>query len=299
MVQFINLPQSARGKLSDSLGQSIGGGLANFTGNYFANKKLEEVLNDPSMKNAELSERQTRLQSALSPYGQYGQNVLQKRLGIEQQIQQEQEQKKQNELQKKKSAVFSKSLKNEPLTPEEELLLAPEEQLAIAKHKQALDIANLRKKNDVEETKNTAQTAFNEMAGLLKGGYLGLGSNVKGTVFGGKYAEDPAQFKSLSGALESLLKEMVSKGTLSNARFNYIINELLPKPSDREAIIRGKMKGLAKILGLDASELESEKNIQTADNVQNKRPGFVKMKDPQGIERWIPENVAQQLQGSQ
>lgn len=92
MAQFVNLPQSARGRLSEALGQEIGGGLANFTGNYFANKALNKVVDDESLKDAPTSERLSKLQTALQPYGQFGQNVFQKRMAIEQQIQQEQEQ---------------------------------------------------------------------------------------------------------------------------------------------------------------------------------------------------------------
>jgi hypothetical protein len=116
------------------------------------------------------------------------------------------------------------------------------------------------KKDDSAEIKNTAQTSFNEMASLYKSGNLGIGSGVKGTLFGGKYAKDPAKFKTLTGGLEAMLVDMVSRGTLSNARFRYITEDLLPKPTDRDAEIEGKMEALADILGLDKSSLGINSN---------------------------------------
>jgi len=67
--------------------------------------------------------------------------------------------------------------------------------------------------------------------------------------------ESIGEFNSLTGALESLFVEMVNKGTLSNVRFKYITEQLLPKASDTKATIRGKLKGIAIELGLDAGNL--------------------------------------------
>lgn len=136
---------SRKDLLKESLGQTLGQGLANFTNTYFAGKALDKTLNNPEYEDAPLSKRSSMLEQAMRPYGEYGEQTLKSRIGIEQQVQQEKEQKKQMDLEKKKSAVFAKSIKNEPLTPEEELLLSPEEHLAVAKHKQALDIASLKK----------------------------------------------------------------------------------------------------------------------------------------------------------
>lgn len=296
MVQFVNLPVSRKELLKEQLGMSLGKGLADFANNYFANKSMEEVINDPSLKEAPVSERLSRLQSALTPYGETGMQVLQNRLGIEQQRAQEQQKSQQEALIKKKAPVFAKALRKEPLTEEETNLLSPEEQLSIAKHHQAIELQNLKNKEDVQLEKDTAQNAFNEMADILNRGRIGLTSGVIGAIpfFGTKTAEDAAQFQSLGGALESILVKMVNKGTLSNTRFKYIVDTLLPKPNDREATIRGKLKGIAQILNIDASALGEE----TKESVKSERPGFVKLKDPQGVERWIPEHLAQQFQGS-
>jgi len=145
MVRVHNIGPSRKSLMKSALGESLGKGLANFTNNYFAGKALDDVINNKDYLSADMSQRASRLESALRPFGEYGEQVLKNRIGIEQQLQQEQEVKKQEGLQKQKAKVFAKSLKNEPLTQEEEQLLSPEEHLAIAKHKQALEIAKTRK----------------------------------------------------------------------------------------------------------------------------------------------------------
>lgn len=128
----------------------------------------------------------------------------------------------------------------------------------------------------VQEIKNRAQKAFNGIAEILHGGNVGMFSPTKGQIFGGKTAEDVGKFTSLTGALESILVDMVSKGRLSNARFQYITEQLLPKPGDREATIKGKLKGLAEILELDPSILEGKgiKKIQPGLGEMSERPSL-------------------------
>lgn len=158
---------------------------------------------------------------------------------------------------------------------------------------------NLPTKQDIEaqetaKVKDRAQNAFNRMAEIVKGKRLGLGSELKSSLIGGKTAQDVGEFQSLSGALEAILVDMVSRGTLSNSRFNYITQTLLPKPGDREDVIKGKMKGLAEVLELDPASLGEK---QTPKKTEAKS-GFVKLKDPQGIERWVPEDIAKKIQGT-
>jgi hypothetical protein len=288
---------SRKSLLKEQLGQSLGQGLSSFVNNYFAGKALDDVVNNPSFSKAPMSERSSQLERAMRPFGELGNQTLQNRMGIEQQLGQERQQRQEQELMKKKGPVFAKALKGQELSEEEQALFTPQEQLAIANH-QLQKQKQEQDSNDpeLEREHQTAQNAFNEMAKLLKDGNLGLGSEVYSTILGGKTAQDVGQFRSLSGALESILLKMVNKGTLSNTRFNYIKDELLPKPSDRDETIKGKMIGLSKILNLDPSELGVEEKQSTQSNKQ--RPGFVQLKDPKGVMRWVPENVAQQLQGS-
>lgn len=109
---------------------------------------------------------------------------------------------------------------------------------------------------ETEEAKNTAQKAYNRLAELIPdvGASGAITSNL-----GGKTAQSYGEFTSLTGALESFLVEMVNRGTLSNTRFKYITETLLPKPSDSQATIKGKLQGLATVLDLDESILEGKK----------------------------------------
>ena len=77
----------------EALGESLGKGLANFANNYFANKALDKVLESPDYEKSEPSKRMSSLQRALQPYGETGLGILQQRLGIEQQIIQDKQQK--------------------------------------------------------------------------------------------------------------------------------------------------------------------------------------------------------------
>ena len=113
-------------------------------------------------------------------------------------------------------------------------------------------------------SKKITQGAFDRIAQLIP--KVGKGSGILG-MFGGKQAEHSGEFSSLTGALESHLVDMVNKGTLSNTRFKYITETLLPKPTDTQDEIKGKMKGLALILDLDPSVLGSSPIYQ-----QEKRP---------------------------
>lgn len=122
---------------------------------------------------------------------------------------------------------------------------------------------NQQKEKQETESKQIAQDSLNRMSDLLKEGNLGLGSKAKGKVLGGETAEQIGEFESLSGALEALLVDKVSRGTLSNARFRYITETLLPKPNDREATIRGKLKALSKELKLDLPKTLDSKTLTT------------------------------------
>jgi hypothetical protein len=82
MVQVINTG-NPRSKISEMLGLSLGQGLSNGINSFYANKALENVLNDSKMSNSSFSEKMGALQKALSPYGEIGQNILNQRLQVE------------------------------------------------------------------------------------------------------------------------------------------------------------------------------------------------------------------------
>jgi len=84
MVQVINTG-NPQGKIAEMLGLSLGQGLGNGINTYYANKALEDVINDKSLEDKPMSEKMGKLQSALSPYGEKGQEIFQQRMQIEQQ----------------------------------------------------------------------------------------------------------------------------------------------------------------------------------------------------------------------
>ena len=174
---------------------------------------------------------------------------------------------------------FESQSQNQKQTHERELQelkdfnsLQNQSSLATQKHEQELIQEEARSKGkktpevlkneEHQQVKATAQNSFNTMVNLLKKKNIGLGSGVLGNVFGGETAEDTGEFLSASGGLEAMLVDMVSRGALSNARFEYITNTLLPKPTDRQKVIKGKLKGLAQILGLDPGALNSKESSE-------------------------------------
>ena len=146
-----------------------------------------------------------------------------------------------------------------------------------------------------EQQKRITQDSFDRMAELLKGKNLGLGSKIIGYARP-KVAEDVAEFESLNGALESALVERVNKGTLSNTRFKYITETLLPKPTDREAVIRGKLKALAKELDLDPSVLIGESKEGVSEESESEEifgGGKIELTNPKTGESFYPKNKEQ------
>ncbi len=140
------------------------------------------------------------------------------------------------------------------------------------------------KLKEEEKSKEVTQKAFNEIAQLIP--KAGVGTSAL-SVFGGENAKTLGKFSSLTGALEALLVEKVNRGALSNTRFEYITKTLLPKATDTQAEIRGKMEGLAVILELDPSELQ---------NLDKKKP---KKKEQKSTESKVPEGkVRVMIKGS-
>lgn len=128
----------------------------------------------------------------------------------------------------------------------------------------------LGKQQEEQQIKNVAQNSFNTMATLLKKNNLGRGSWIK-SLAGGKTAEDVGAFQSASGGLEAILVDMVNRGTLSNSRFKYITETLLPQYDDTDAKIKGKMKSLGAMLGLDISALEDAQDAQSNEETSQEK----------------------------
>lgn len=85
MVQMFQGLPDKRMEAVSSIGQGIGQGIAGKLGSFYANKALEDTLNDKELQEKPLSERWQALQTNMSKYGTHGQKVLENRLKIEQQ----------------------------------------------------------------------------------------------------------------------------------------------------------------------------------------------------------------------
>lgn len=121
---------------------------------------------------------------------------------------------------------------------------------------QKLKGQNIKQNNENDEVRQIGQNAFNGIAALINKNNVGRGSKALASLpFAYETQKDVGEFESLTGGLESMLVDMVNKGTLSNTRFKYITETLLPKPNDPQETIKGKLKGLAQILNLDDSAL--------------------------------------------
>lgn len=118
MVQIVVGGKSRTGRLSEALGQSLGEGLGEFIGSYLANKDLQRVLDDKSLRDRPLSERHSALESALRPHGERGQKMLMSRLQAEQLADQEKEQ-----------SALADIVSGKEISPEKFASLSPETQL--------------------------------------------------------------------------------------------------------------------------------------------------------------------------
>lgn len=119
MVQVINT-EDPRGRLSEMLGMSLGQGIGNGLNTFFANRSLESVLQDKSLEDAPQSKKLEALRSALSPYGEKGQEIFQQRMQIEQQERNEEQQE-----------VLGKVVSGEKVSPKQLSKLTPENQLKV------------------------------------------------------------------------------------------------------------------------------------------------------------------------
>lgn len=142
MVQIIKGGPSRSSMIAQLLGESLGKGLGEFTGDYFANKALDRVKNDESLVDAPQSERMSKLESALRPYGERGQRMLQSQLALEEQRQQENIQ-----------SVLSDVYEGKPVSEKRKALLPVELQ------------------NKIQEVQKKKQVGKNVEDALIKAGY--------------------------------------------------------------------------------------------------------------------------------
>ena len=127
MVQIFPEKKNHQGQLAEHLGMSLGQGIGNGLNTFFANRSLESVMKDKSLEGAPQSKKLEALRSALSPYGEKGQEIFQQRLQIDQQERNEAEMAK-NEAQQE---VLSRVVTGEKVPAKDLKKLTPENQLKV------------------------------------------------------------------------------------------------------------------------------------------------------------------------
>jgi len=132
MVQVIET-EDPRGRLSEMLGMSLGQGIGNGLNTFFANRSLESVMKDKSLKGAPQSKKLEALRSALSPYGEKGQEIFQQRMMIDQQEMNEANETKALKKEKMKGRAIGKFQKGAELSDEEWAMFTPQEVAALQK----------------------------------------------------------------------------------------------------------------------------------------------------------------------
>lgn len=93
MSFFVTETPKRSNYLAETLAPALGQSLGKMTTSYFANKELEKIISDKELQKKPLSERMEALMR-LDKFGPVGQEIVQRRLGLEQQRAQEQEQAK-------------------------------------------------------------------------------------------------------------------------------------------------------------------------------------------------------------
>lgn len=127
-----------------------------------------------------------------------------------------------------------------------------------------------------QKEKETVKSVYDRLVELTpKVGYLKSYESYASP----KTRENIGEFQALLGTMESELVKRVNKGTLSNARFNYITENLLPKPTDTQATIRGKLKGIARELEIETpSVVEAGEEIKKDGKKRSLESFFIEAK---------------------
>lgn len=124
MVQVFET-QDPRNKLSEMLGMSLGQGIGNGLNTFFANRSLESVLHDKALEGAPQSKKLEAIRSALSPYGEKGQEIFNQRMQIEQQ-----------EMQEAEQGVLGRIVSGKTVSDKDMSKLSPQNQLKVQEFQQ-------------------------------------------------------------------------------------------------------------------------------------------------------------------
>lgn len=241
--------------LAQSAGSGLGEGVASGIQQHVKNAVLEKALSKVK-PNMSALERQRVLGGAGPEAEPYINSIFQQE-AAQNKLQQEQEFERQKLEAQNRNKLEQEEIRNRNKLQQEE-----------AKNKNRIEIEQIKAASKVkkggpasklpEEEKAGVQQTFDRMTDILKEGRLGSAILTGGT-FNRQRQEDAAEFDALNIQLESIAKEMVSKGVLAKDRFKFMIDNL-PNSADSDRKNQGKLKAISKILGLDASQLYSKEN---------------------------------------
>ncbi len=247
--QYQQMPEQSPGlmnQLAQSLGSGLGEGVAGGIRQQLKRSALDKMLSNvnPNMSAREriglIASADPETQPIIKDY--FEQQDLQRQQQLKlQQEQQKQQEKNTFDFEKQQRAHEFKLIENQR---KEEV----KAQNRVEKIKKNSPAGKLE-----EEEKVQVQKTFDRMADLLQQGRLGS-SILTGGIFNRQRQEDMAEFDSLNIQLESIAKEMVSKGVLAKDRFKFMIDNL-PNAENSDRANQGKLKAVAQILGLDSKEL--------------------------------------------
>lgn len=130
--------------------------------------------------------------------------------------------------------------------------------------------AKKEKEEKIAEEKQKLQDTFSRMVELARSPNIGIRTTPQ-QFLGGKAQEEQSEFTSLKAELVGALREMVNRGALTNQKFKYITEKLLPEHNDRQAKIRGKLKGIAQVLGVDPEEVGLSLDFKEGSKGQTER----------------------------
>lgn len=155
-----------------------------------------------------------------------------------------------------------------------------------AKSRQQEQIAQQKQQSELmekEKSQQQGQKIFDTAAKMLKQGVAGIGIS-PGTAIGvnREGVQNRAVFDTLRSKFESQLLPLVNKGALAKQRFDYIMS-LIPKSSESQRAIAGKLYALGHELGFDTGVIEEipwfkkeldkssgEQNIQSNKQIKEK-----------------------------
>lgn len=153
--------------------------------------------------------------------------------------------------------------------------LSPQQETALALTNPNAFNAYLNLKQNQEKSQQKVQEKQNlektleEMTNTLLEGRLGYTPKR----FAAKGRRDVQYFDTLGTQLESIGKEMVSKGVLSAPRFAYLLSNL-PSSNKTDAANAGSIEAWAQELGLEVPEIEKLKSLyESPEDLKKVKPG--------------------------